>query len=157
MSGELRTTISGKGSKFPSRTPGDITAVQMNTFGLQKLIEGVNGEALSIIALEAWQPALEIAREDWPKDTHASVESMELVIIEIGDKHCRVALQVGGEKLRQDERNKSGEDYAPYIEFNGTSTTSPGTITHAVHSTEAEAKAKLREGVAVLIRELIGG
>lgn len=151
-----RTTIGGIGSKFPSREKGTRAGLGLNTFGLQALAEGITGEALAPIVLEAWQPAFEAAYSEWPVLTGASRDSIELGITEIGPRLVRVALQAGGQKLIEDPRNKSHKDYAPYIEFNGTSTTPAGTMTHAVHSTADEAKARIARGVAELMRSILG-
>lgn len=151
----VRTTVSGVGSKFPSRVKGSKAALSINTFGMQKLHEGINGEAIAAILLEAAQPAFDQAFAEWPRDTNASVETLELVVYEVGEKNARVALQIGGPALIEDPRNKKHIDYAPFVEFNGTPKTPPGTMTHAIHANEEEIKRRIREGLRVLIEGLL--
>lgn len=152
-----RTTISGVGGrKFPSKTPGDITGLSLNTFGLDKLQAGINGELLAEILMVAIGPAEEQAKEEWPKETHASVETIKSVVTEVGPKMARVALVVGGPELINDPRNKKHIDYAPYIEFNGSpGGTPPGTLTHAMAANEVEMKRIIRVSVAQLIEDLL--
>lgn len=139
------------GSTKVSHTPGTKVGLQVNTFAAQKFKAMLTGENLARLALEAIQPAYETALEEWPVLTGASRDSIDTEIIEIGAHHARVALTVGGEKLIQDIRNKSGKDYAPFIEFNGTSTTPAGTLTNAMVMNEGDAKAHIHEGVAELL------
>lgn len=152
---DIRVTQSGVGGKFPSRVKGTRAAFQLNTFGMTKLHEGITGEVLAEIAFEAIQPAYEQALVDWPKITHASVESIEVTTTEIGDKVGRVALQIGGEKLINDPRNKKHIDYAPYVEYNGTAKTPPGTLTHCMVMHEQEMKRFIHASVKHLIQELL--
>jgi hypothetical protein len=151
----IRNTFTGVGGRFPSRVKGTQAAFSMNTFGLNKLEAGINGEHLSEIAYDAMEVAEEMAKEEWPKDTHASVETIERVIYEVNERSCRVALQIGGQKLIEDPRNKSHKDYAPYVEYNGTPKTAPGTLAHVMAVTEPEIKERMRNGVRQLIQDLL--
>lgn len=152
----IRTTVTGVGGKFPSRVAGTQVAFQVNTFGMTKLEAGITGEVMEPILIEAMQPALEQAKEDWPKDTHASVETLEVVTMEIGPKVARVALQIGGERLIADPRNLKHIDYAPYVEYNGTAKTPPGTLTHVMAMNEKVMKQMIHAGVKRMIEELLG-
>jgi len=140
-----------------SRTPGDQVGMQVNVFGLTKLLEGVTGEAIAPILYNALQPALQEAQSEWPILTGASLDSMEVAISEIGPKHARAVLQVGGAKLIADSRNTSRKDYAPYIEFNGSPTgKGQGAISRAIFSNDSQIRADIKNGVAALIREILG-
>lgn len=153
----IRVTLTGVGGGNASagyarrRTPGTKTAIEVNAFGLQAL-QGITGEEIAEILLYALEPAREMAIEEWPKQTYASVETIGLEVTEIGAKSARVALVAGGEKLINDPRNKSHKDYAPFIEFNGTSTTPPGTLTSSVILTDRERQQRLRDGLAMLLK-----
>lgn len=152
----IRTTVGGIGGKFPSRVPGDPTAIQVNAFGM-KALEGITGQEIAEVLLHALEPARDMAIEEWPKDTHASSETIRLEVTEIGQKSARVALVAGGKKLIEDPRNVSKKDYTPYIEFLGTPTTPPGTMTSSVILTEKERQQRLRDGIAsILDRKLRG-
>jgi hypothetical protein len=65
------------------------------------------------------------ALENWPVDpihgteSGPSRDSIHLVIKEVGERRARVALEIGGEELIADPRNKKHIDYAPFIEYNG--------------------------------------
>jgi hypothetical protein len=155
IKGGLRTTISGVGSKFPSREPGTRVGLQVNVFGLKKLSNAITGDMLADILKEAIQPAYQQALAEWPVLTGASRDSIDIEVTEVGGKFARVALQAGGEKLIYDERNRSGKDYAPFIEFNGTLTTPPGTLIHAMHSTESEMKQIIKSKVSEFLRDIL--
>jgi hypothetical protein len=116
------------------------------------MIAGLNGEALAPIAIEAWEPAFAQAQAEWPKWTHASVDSMRVWVTDVEAHKVRVALSVGGIRLIQDSRNKSGKDYAPYIEFNGTKTAAPGTIQRAVEDNRDAMKQIARAGALALLK-----
>lgn len=152
----IRVTLTGVGGSNAAagysrrRQPGTKTAIEVNAFGLQAL-QGITGEEIAEILMYALEPAKMHAIEEWPKLTHASVETIDLEVTEVGPKMARVALVAGGERLVNDPRNKSKKDYAPFIEFNGTSTTPPGTLTSAVILTEEQRRQRLREGLAALI------
>jgi hypothetical protein len=151
----VRVTISKTGGKFSSREPGTKVAIQVNSFGLQSL-QGISGQDMVPLLLNAMEPAAEQAEQEWPKDTHASVDSMDLEVMETGPKVARVALTVGGDQLIQDPRNVKGIDYAPFIEFNGTATAPPGVITSAIIMNESKIKERLRQGLKELIRSKLG-
>lgn len=155
MASNIRVTISGVGGKFPSRAKGTKAAIQVNAFGL-KALQGITGADLAPILLHAMQPAFDQAQSEWPVLTGASKDSMLLEVTEAAGKRARVALAAGGEKLIQDPRNDSKKDYAPFIEFNGTPTVAPGTMTSAVIQNDGIIKERLREGLRQLIRSRIG-
>lgn len=146
---------SGTGANRPSRVVGTKTAVRVSAFGMTAL-QGITGEELAPLLLHAMQPAFEQAHAEWPRDTHASVDSMALEVMETGPKLARVALSAGGDILIQDPRNVKGIDYAPFIEFNGTATVAPGTMTSAVILNDSIIKERLRQGLRELIRSKIG-
>lgn len=150
---DVRVTV-GRGSRIPGTEAG----IQVNTFGLDRLMAGVTGAALEPLLYEALEPSFELAHEAWPVLTGASRDSMRLQTIEIEARRARVALLVGGEQLKSDPRNITpGKDYAPFIEYNGTATVPPGTIAYAIHSREQDIRAVIHEGVGFLIEELLGG
>lgn len=138
-----------------SREKGVPIALQMNTFVLDKLRSRISGEELSQLQVEAMQPALEAAQADWPVLTGASKDSLQIVVMEENQHSARVALQAGGEQLINDERNIDKKDYAPFIEFLGTATTSPGTIARAVITNEELIKERLKEYLREWIMEAI--
>lgn len=146
-----------------SREPGTITGLQINAFALRNLITGLTGDALAPIVFEAAQPAYLQALAEWPvyqgRDHigGASRDSIEVVTTEITDRVARVAITVGGPQLIADPRNKSHKDYAPYVEFNGTSKTPAGTLTHAVFANQDEAVEYIHEMAAKLIEGLAHG
>jgi len=153
-----RTTVGGiGGTKFPSRTPGDPTGLSINSFLIGKIKEVLSGEQVAPILLWAMEPAYEQAKADWPVVTGASSDTIRLETDEIEANFARVSLRVGGEQLMQDPRNKKGIDYAPFVEFNGTSKTPPGTITHAVIITQDEVKERIKLGLQALLGGAIGG
>ncbi len=136
-----------------SRETGSQVGVQLNTFGLGKVKEAVNGKELARILIQSAQPMLENAFDNWPKLTGASADSIELVVVEEGETHARIVLQAGGQKLENDPRNKSGIDYAPFLEFGTNGRHAYGAIRNAVFDGESAFKDNVREGV----RELIVG
>ncbi len=152
---DIRTTVRGIGGRFQSRVPGTQVGFQINTFGLQKLAEGVTGEGLAAVLLESASIAWQQAVDEWPVWTGASRDSIDLSIQEVGDRFARVILSAGGEKLIADLRNKSHKDYAPFIEFNGTQTAPAGILTGAVIDNQDEIASRNRAGVARLIQELL--
>ncbi len=152
MAGTVRVTTGRR-----SRQVGDQVGLQVNTFGLDKLQAGITGEAIAPILLEALQPALQDALAEWPVLTGASIDSMETIISEIGPKHARAVLQVGGEKLISDSRNVSHKDYAPYIEFNGSPTgRGQGAISNAIFGNDRQIRADIHAGVKALIKGVLG-
>lgn len=155
MASNIRTTVGGIGGKFPSRTPGSRTAIQVNAFGM-KALEGITGAEIAEVLMAAMQPAKEHALIEWPILTGASRDTIGLEVTEVGEKFARVALVAGGKQLIEDPRNKSKKDYAPFIEFNGTPTTTPGTLTSAVIITEQDRKRIIREGLAAIIKRRLG-
>lgn len=153
MAVPIRTTFGGVGgSKFPSRVPGTPTGIGANTYGLQAL-KGISGADIAPILLDALEPAREYAVVEWPRITGASGDTIRTEIVEIGPKVARAALLVGGQPLINDPRNKSHKDYAPFVEFNGTSKTPAGTITHSIYANQPEIVGKIRAGVAELIKQ----
>lgn len=159
----VRVTTGGVGQRSMSRVPGTPTGLQINTFALQKLKTGLTSEMLAPIVLEAAQPAYLQALAEWPvyegRDHigGASRDSIEVGVIETTDHAARVALTVGGPQLIADPRNRSHKDYAPYVEFNGTSKTPAGTLTHAVFANQDQAVAYIHEMAVRLIEELASG
>ena len=137
-----------------SRVPGTNIGFRFNLFRLNRLMAGVTGEALVDILLEAAQPSLDQAIEEWPVWTGASRDSLSLDVIEVAESRARVALQAGGEKLINDSRNRSGRDYAPFIEFNGTNTAPPGILLNAVFGRDDEIRQMIHSGVSNLVRKL---
>jgi hypothetical protein len=119
---------------------------------MSKLQESVNGQALADIALDAYQPAMDDAVAEWPVLTGASRDSIILEVVEVAPRYGRVALQVGGEILKNDPRNKSGRDYAPFIEFNGTPNAVPGILFRAVNMNIEQIRRVIHAKVAELVR-----
>jgi len=161
----IRVTTGGMGGgKFPSRVKGTAFGLQVNTFGLKRLREGITGAAMAEIAIKALEPAKEEAFEEWPKPpsepeeeyqrTGASSESIRIEVIEVGSTTARVALTVGGEQLINDPRNESHKDYAPIVEYLGTPYVRPGIITHALFANMDRITQELHTGVAQLIEGL---
>ena len=134
-----------------SRESGSQVGIQLNTFGLDKIRAEINGHALAVIMLEAAQPMLEQATQDWPVDTGASRDSIELVAVEEGDHRARIVLQAGGQKLENDPRNKSGIDYAPFLEFGTEGRAAHGVIRDSVFDNEEAYRSGVRAGVKGLI------
>lgn len=137
-----------------SRESGTQVGIQLNIFGLNALQGAVNGNELAKILMDAAQPMYTTAYENWPKKTGASADSIELVIVEGEEaaKRARIVLQAGGQKLENDPRNKSGVDYAPFLEFGTNGRHAYGAIRDAVYSEETDFKLRVRERVADLIR-----
>lgn len=154
---KTRSTVSGMYGKYPSRAAGTLTAIQMNTFILDKVRSHITGEELAPILLDAMEPALEQALAEWPVDTGASKSTINTDIMEEGPKSARVALHAGGEDLINHPDNPSKKDYAPYIEFNGTLTAHPGTLTRAMVTNEEEIKERLKKGLAEWLKGAIRG
>lgn len=145
----LRTTVSGLAGKNLSRTPGTQIGLRINTFGLDKL-QGITGADLAPILLEAIQPAYEQALAEWPIITGASRDTIDTAIQEEATKLARVVLQVGGQRLIDDPRNKSHKDYAPFVEFNR------WVLTHAIYNNLDAIKENIRQGVGNLIKQRLG-
>lgn len=153
-----RTTIGGIGGrKFSSKVPGDPTGFGVNTFLLDKLKAAMDGEALAPLVLDAVEPAKEQALAEWPVDTGASRSTIRTEIVETGPHFARAALIVGGIALIEHPDNKSHKDYAPFIEFNGTSKTPPGTLSNAVFDTSDAMKERLADNIRAYLQEIIGG
>lgn len=150
MAGGVRTTI-GRRSREADSTVG----VQINTFGLDKLAEGINGQDLLDILLEAAEPSRVEAYNNWAYLTGASRDSIELVPVEAGERLARIVLQVGGDKLRNDPRNHSHKDYAPYLEFNGSPSgkTPAGVLRNSIYDNDREIRERIQEGLKRKIEE----
>lgn len=139
-----------------SREPGTQAGIQVSTFGFDALLQGVNGQALAEITADALKPSLEYALAEWPVLTGASRDSIRVEITEVGPRFGRAALLVGGEQLKSDPRNITpGKDYAPFIEYNGTPTTPPGTLSRAIFSHQRDIRDRTREGIRTLIAEIL--
>lgn len=139
-----------------SRQKGDVAGIQLNTFGLQKLADGVNGEEIARIMLEAAQPMFEQCQHDWYDhwfnfDTGASADSVALITTEVEERRARIQLQAGGEVLRSDPRNKSHQDYAPMLEYHE----GGGMIRNAVFDNQEEFVRNVHAGIKRLVEELI--
>lgn len=133
------------------RTVGAPVGVQVSTFGLDRL-EGVTGADLEPILTEAMQPARDVVAADWPIDTGASIDTLRIETDEIGARHARVSLRIGGAPLIADARNTKHIDYAPYIEFNGSpGGTPPGTIAYAMSSQARLMRDLIHAGVRALL------
>lgn len=155
---QVRVTISGSaGGRFRSRIPGTQVGLQVNTFGMDRLIAGVNGDSLLEITMEAGQIAFDQAFEEWPVLTGASRDSIELIPAEVEARRARVILQVGGPLLIDDPRNRSHKDYAPFLEFNGSpsGSSAPGVILRAIADNDAAIREAIHAGVAALIQGLV--
>jgi hypothetical protein len=143
---------------FGDRPKTGVVNVQVNVFGMIKLQAGVTGEALSVIAVKALQPAKQEAYDNWAVLTGASRDSIDVVVAEVGAKHARVALQAGGQKLISDPRNKQHIDYAPFLEFNGSPSGSQpaGVLVRAIYGNDyLIRRVGLHGGVAELIRSIL--
>ncbi len=116
----------------------------------------MTGAALAPILMDAIEIAKDYAYSEWPVLTGASRDTIRTSVAEVSAKSAKVNLLVGGPQLIADPRNKSGKDYAPYVEFNGTSKTAPGTMARAMELNKEEMKERIRDGVAELIRGLVG-
>lgn len=135
-----------------SRTPGVPVGVQVNTFGLDRLLEGVTGNDLEPLLHNALIPAYDQAHNEWPVDTGASRDTLRIETDEVGARHARVSLRIGGLPLIEDPRNVKHIDYAPFIEFNGSPGGSPpGILLYAMTS-----QARLiRSLIHANVRELV--
>lgn len=134
-----------------SRVPGTQVGVQLNTFGLDEVRGRVTGRELAVILIDSAQPMLSDAFENWPKKTGASSESIELMIVEENEHSARIVLQAGGQTLENDPRNKSGIDYAPFLEFGTNGRPAHGALRNAVYDGETEFKSLVRDGVRALL------
>jgi hypothetical protein len=134
-----------------SRQKGTTIGVQVNTFGIDKLLQEVTGDNLIPILFDAMQPSFDEAYNEWPVLTGASQSTIALVEAERGERRARVALQAGGPALITHRDNKSHKDYAPFIEFNGTATAAPGILVRAVYSNDSVIKQRIRDGIRALI------
>jgi hypothetical protein len=153
---DVRFSTLGYAGRDYSRTPGTKVGVRLNLYGMSKLQAGVTGQALSVILLEAAQPCLDQALGEWPVDTGASRDSIELAVVGVEERKARVALQAGGEKLIDDPRNKKHIDYAPFIEFNGSPAgRGQATLLNAVLDNHQIVRDAIHDRVGALIRELI--
>lgn len=147
---DVRVTVGRR-----SHVPGTMVGMNLNTFGMERL-ESITGEDLAPIVEAALTPAFDQAHGDWPVLTGASRDSMAINLIEVGPRHARAALQVGGEQLINDARNVKHIDYAPFIEFNGTATAPAGILLYAMTVNHQEMRDAIHAGVAALIRERLG-
>ena len=145
--------VTGRRSRIPSTRVG----VQVNVFGMARLISGINGQSMIHILLDALQPSYDQAYSRWPVWTGASRDSLSIEIVEVSEHRARAALLAGGEKLINDTRNRSRKDYAPYIEFNGTRTAPPGIIFDATYGRDTEIRSDIHGGIAALVREIASG
>lgn len=139
-----------------SRQKGESSGIQVNVFGMQALEEGITGEVLNEIMLQAAQPMLDEAIQNWYEhwfkfDTGASQDSIQLLTTEVGDHFARIMLQAGGQKLIEDARNVSHVDYAPFLEFHE----GGGMIRSAVFDNRDDFVRAVREGIAYTIAELL--
>lgn len=134
-----------------SRVPGTDVGINVNTFGAERLLGMLTGPQLEAILHEAIVPAFEQLKQDWPILTGASSDTIRIETVEIGARHARVALLVGGEALIADARNEKHIDYAPFVEFNGTSKTPPGTMAYAMHSNQAQ----IRQTIHAMIGQVL--
>jgi hypothetical protein len=135
-----------------SREPGTEVGVQVNVFGLKTLQGALTGEAMAEILHEAGQIALDDAYAEWPVQTQASRDTLELVTISVANTSARVALQAGGDRLTSDPRNVKHIDYAPFIEFLGTATAAPNIIQRAIYSNDGAIRNRIHALVAERIR-----
>lgn len=140
-----------------SRQPGTTVGVRVNTFGLQRLMAGIDGNFLAEAGVDAMQIAHQDAYANWAVLTGASRDSLIVVVTEVGDRHARVELQAGGDRLKADPRNPKGKDYAPYLEFNGSPSGSQpaGVLLQAVNMNDREIRQRLHDLTAQRIKELI--
>jgi len=126
--------------------------MQVNVHGLVKLDEGITGAMLMDILLEALEPAEREVNANWPILTGASISTVRKSEDEIGDKHARASIKIGGVPLGVHRDNPSRKDYAPYIEFNGSPAgRGQGTLTNAFLGNEKEMKRIIKDRVAELI------
>lgn len=140
-----------------SRESGSQVGIQLNLFGLTKLQGAINGKTMAVVLLDSAGPMRDQAYENWPKKTGASSDSIELVVVEEGEHHARVVLQAGGQKLENDPRNKSGIDYAPFLEFGTNGRHAYGAIRNAVFDGEIDFKNRVRERMQEELRAALNG
>lgn len=139
-----------------SRQPGESSGIQVNVFGMQALEEGITGEVLNEIMLQAAQPMLEAVIQNWYEhwfnfDTGASQDSIMLLTTEVAERSARIMLQAGGQRLIEDARNTKHVDYAPFLEFHE----GGGMIRSAVFDNRDDFVRAVREGVTARIQELL--
>lgn len=140
------------------QTIGAPVGVQVNTFGLQRLAAGVDGDHLEEILTDAMSIPEAVVQETWPVDTGASLDTLRIETDEVGPSHARVSLRIGGAPLIADPRNTKHIDYAPYIEFNGSpGGTPPGTILYAMTSTDRQVRDRIHNRVRELIEDRLRG
>lgn len=137
-----------------SRQTGTIVGMEVNTFGLKRLQGALTGEDLARILMDAAEIAYIEAFNEWPVQTAASRDSLALRVAEVTPTSARVALQAGGPDLINDPRNKSGKDYAPFIEFNGTATAAPNIIARSILSNDRQIRAAIHDAVAARVQEV---
>lgn len=150
---DVRVTRGGMGVREISHAAGTPVGIGINTFAIRALRNKLTGRNLVPILKRALRPALQQAQDEWPVLTGASRDSIRLQVAEISEHTARVALTAGGPQLMEDERNKSGKDYAPFIEFNGTATAPAGILTSAVETNYTDIVDTIHEGVNELINE----
>jgi hypothetical protein len=133
----------------------DRLKMQVNVHGLKTLQAGITGDAIAQILMDALEPAEISARADWPVDTGASIDSIERELVEVGERHARAVLQIGGPKLLADPRNRSRKDYAPFVEFNGSPAgRGQGVMARSFYNNEKTMKQIIHNEIASLIAEL---
>ena len=143
-------------SRELSNAPGDTLGFQVNVHGLVKLDAGITGEMLLDILIDALKPAEQEVNTNWPILTGASISTVRITEDEIGEKHARASIKIGGPPLEVHRDNPSRKDYAPYIEFNGSPAgRGQGTLTNAFLGNEREMKRIIKERVAELIAGLV--
>lgn len=138
-----------------SRAPGTDVGINVNTFGAERLLSVLTGAQLEPILHEAMVPAYEQLKQDWPILTGASSDTIRIETQEVGVRHVRVALKIGGELLVSDARNVKHIDYAPFVEFNGTSKTPPGTMAYAMHANQAQIRQTIHEMIGQVIQSAL--
>lgn len=139
-----------------SRVVGTPTTIQANFFGFDAL-QGITGEDLLPLLSEAMGIPYEELLREWPIITGASIETARVETVEVGPKHARVALTIGGPQLVEDARNRSKKDYTPYVEFNGTSKTPPGTMARAMIANDTAVRDAVKAGIRELLRSRLSG
>lgn len=147
-----RTTITPS-----SREVGALTTFRVNTFALAAIKESVSGSQIIKILMRALRPARDQAMAEWPRLTGASGDTIRILPSEISETNARAALVIGGPPLIEDPRNRSGKDYSPYVEFNGTSKTAPGTLTRAMYENAEQMKEIIADGIRRELRRATRG
>lgn len=146
------------------RDSGSTVGVQVNTFGLQKLIDAVDGEAIAQVLMDTMQPIRDEAYQNWPKPpgqdgnyvrTGASADSIMVFTSEVGEHSARVILQAGGQKLKDDPRNPRGKDYAPFVEFGINSNAGVGVLRDAVYDNDGTIRQGIHDGIARLVKDAL--